>query len=396
MDKIKRRKFLKYSAATITMLPLSACYTKSNGAQKTTKQVSSRVAKGAKVWPGLESAIILNNLGGLINMNQWPDPNSLKIDPRALKDARDSGVTALNMTIGYTAGPMEPYEHSISSVKHWDKIIQSNSDDLIKVLSTQDIIKAKQQDKIGVIFGFQNAAMMGDDAARVEEFAKLGVKIIQLTYNIRNQLGDGSMVPGNRGLTKFGREVLERLNDTNTIIDLSHSGEQTCLDAIAISSDPICISHTGCRALADTPRNKSDKELRLLANKGGVVGIYFMPFLKEDSFPTVTDVIRHIEHAINVCGEDHVGLGTDGSTTQIDDMVAMHKMIDKQVTQRIKMGIAAKGEKAGVTPFIPGLEGPDQFHIIADKLYSKGHSSARIEKILGGNFMRLNKTIWGA
>ena len=159
--------------------------------------------------------------------------------------------------------------------------------------------------------------MMGDDAQRVGIFAGLGVKIIQLTYNVANQLGHGSMVPENGGLTDFGHDVVAELNATNTLVDLSHSGEQTCLDAIDASTAPIAITHTGCRALTDLPRNKTDQELRLAAEGGGIVGIYFMPFLAVDGMAVADDVVRHIEHAVQVCGEEHVGVGTDGGTTRL-------------------------------------------------------------------------------
>ena len=165
-----------------------------------------------------------------------------------------------------------------------------------------------------MILGFQNAAQMGDDAARVDIFADLGVRIIQLTYNQRNQLGDGSIVPEGRGLTDFGRQVVARLNANRVMVDLSHSGRQICLDAARASKQPISINHTGCRALTDLPRNKTDEELRLVAEKGGFVGIYFMPFLNLSGHARAVDVVAHIEHALNVCGEDHVGIGTDGTT----------------------------------------------------------------------------------
>lgn len=142
------------------------------------------------------------------------------------------------------------------------------------------------------------------------------------------------------------------------------------------------------------PRNKTDKELRLLADNGGVVGIYFMPFLKEDSFPNALDVVLHIEHAINICGEDQVGIGTDGGTTRVDDMNAYHVAIDKEIKRRQQAGISAKGEKPGVVPFVPDLQGPEQFQQLADLLYQRGHSSTRIEKILGKNFLRLMNGVW--
>ena len=351
----------------------------------------------ASAWPHLEDTIVINNLGFLANPNQLGYEISkpvTHIDKRTIEDALASSTTAVNVTIGYVAGTMEPFEYSVNSVATWNRIIRDNPEHLLKVWTTDDIHRAKKKNKVGIIMGFQNSLMLGDRAERASIFANLGVKVIQLTYNIRNKVGDGSMMIENRGLTKFGHEVVEALNDNNTLIDLSHSGEQTCLDAIQASNQPVAITHTGCRALADTPRNKTDKELRLLADKGGFVGIYFMPFLKENSFPDAVDIVHHIEHAIKVCGEDHVGIGTDGLTTGVDDMRAYQTALQQEYEMRQQAGIAAKGEKPGVTPFIPGIQGPGQFQQLADMLYARGHTSSRIEKILGRNSLRLFDDVW--
>jgi membrane dipeptidase len=229
---------------------------------------------------------------------------------------------------------------------------------------------------------------MGDDATRADIFADLGVRIIQLTYNLRNQLGDGSIVPEGRGLTDFGRQVVERLNANRVMVDLSHSGRQICLDAARASKQPISINHTGCRALTDLPRNKTDEELRLVAEKGGFVGIYFMPFLNLSGHARAVDVVAHIEHALNVCGEDHVGIGTDGGTTPIDDLETYKDALRKEHEDRKAKGIAAPGERADTHPFVDDLRGPDQFRKLYRLLAERGHKPARIDKILGGNFVR--------
>lgn len=391
-SQMARRDFLRLGAGAAAVLPFlnmgSAAFAESG-------------------YTGLAKAIVINNLGGIDNPNlrmlpKKKDANPVagskdtSLDPRAMADAIKSGTTAVNLTLGYVAGPEEPFEYTVSEIARWNRIIDHHGDQLLKVWTAADIERAKQEGKIGIIMGFQNATMMGNRLERVDTFAGLGVKIIQLTYNVRNQLGDGSMEAENKGLTGFGKDVVLRLNDARVAVDLSHSGERTCLDAIATSKAPICISHTGCRALADLPRNKTDEELRLMADKGGVAGIYFMPFLKEDSFPTADDVVAHIEHAIKVCGEDHVGIGTDGGTTAVDDMKGFHKIIDDEITRRQKAGISARGEKMGVVPFIPDLQGPGQFQKLADMLSARGHSSVRIDKVLGGNFLRYYRDIWGA
>ncbi len=354
---------------------------------------ANTVAKGK----ARSRTLIIDSLGEIGNPN-LPEADQegpgKGIDRRALADAKASGLCAFNQTLGYVAGKFEPFEHSVREIAQWDALIRANSHSLLKVLGVRDIRRARDEGKLGVIYGFQNAAMMGNDAKRVAIFANLGVRVIQLTYNVRNQLGDGSMVAENKGLTEFGRTVVHELNQNRVIVDLSHSGEKICLDAATASQQPIVISHTGCRALTDLPRNKSDQELRLVADKGGYVGIYFMPFLAIDSQPMAADLIAHIEHAVNVCGEDHVGIGTDGTVPAIDDMPEYIKRLKKEHVERVAGGIAATGERDDIVTFLPDLAGPQKFHKLADLLAKRGHKSARIEKILGLNFLRAAERIW--
>jgi len=342
----------------------------------------------------LTKTIVVNALGGLNDPN-FDDPPRPELTKRILADARASGLTAVNVTIGYVAGPMEPFQHSVAEVAQWTRLIREHPADVMHILSAADIERAKREKKVGVILGFQNAAQMGDDPARVDLFADLGVRIIQLTYNLRNQLGDGSIVPEGRGLTDFGRQVVDRLNANRIMVDLSHSGRQICLDAARHSKQPISINHTGCRALVDLPRNKTDEELRLVAEKGGFVGVYFMPFLNLSGHARAVDVVAHLEHAINVCGEDHVGVGTDGGTTPIDDLEAYKVALREEHEDRKAKGVAAPGERADTHPFVDDLRGPDQFRKLAHLLAGRGHKPARIEKILGRNFVRYARDVWG-
>lgn len=344
-------------------------------------------------------AVIVNALGGLSNPNVENDGGIdpvRRIDARTIADARASGLSAVNVTMGYVSGGMEPFEYSVRTIAGWDRLIRDHPADLVKILGVGDIVRAKAEGRIGIIYGFQNAVMMGDKADRADIFADLGVRIIQLTYNPANTIGDGSMARENRGLTPFGRAVVERLNANRVMVDLSHSGERTCLEAARVSKQPISINHTGCRALTDLPRNKTDAELRLVAERGGFVGIYFMPFLDISGHARADHVVAHIEHAVNVCGEDHVGIGTDGGTTQIDDMEAYKARLAQEVERRRAAGIGATGERADTFPFVIDLRGPTQFHDLADRLRKRGHSTARIEKILGQNFLRYGREIWGS
>ncbi|MFZ5704443.1 MAG: dipeptidase [Pseudomonadota bacterium] len=363
------------------------------GAAGTTLALAVSPAMAAKAASDpLRNWVVVNALGGLGN----PNVNGGGFDKRVLEEAHGSGLSAVNVTLGYVSGAEDPFEISVRDVAAMDRDIRDRPRDLLKVWTAGDIRKAKAEGRIGVIYGFQNAAMMGKDASRVDIFANMGVRIVQLTYNPANDLGDGSMAPQNRGLTPFGREVVERLNHARLMVDLSHSGERTCLEAARISKAPISINHTGCRALTDLPRNKTDAELRLVAERGGFVGIYFMPFLNPSGHARADDVVAHIDHAINVCGEDHVGVGTDGDVTQIDDLKAYEARLAEEIAKRRAAGISAAGERPDTYPFVVDLRGPDQFRKLVRLLEARGYTSRRIEKVLGANFLRYAESIWGA
>jgi membrane dipeptidase len=228
----------------------------------------------------------------------------------------------------------------------------------------------------------------------VELFQRLGVRIIQLTYNRRNLVGDGCLEPGNAGLSRFGHELIERMDAQRLLVDLSHCGQRTTDEAIARSKGVVAITHSGCAALADLPRNKSDATLRKLADRGGVVGIYLMPYLRTQGQPMASDVVAHIEHALKVCGEDTIGIGTDGTTTQIDDLDAYRAVLARMNEERRKAGVAAPGEGPQTLPFAVDLRGANQYFDLAARLEKRGHAAARIEKILGGNFLRYAKAVW--
>lgn len=353
---------------------------------------SGDAAMGAKP----HRRLIVNALGGLDDPNVESDSLVPRLTPRVLAESHASGLSAVNATLGYVSGDEDPFEASVRDIAATDALVREHSRDVRKVLTAADIERSRDDGRIGLIYGFQNGAMLGDDATRVDVFANLGVRVFQLTYNPANPLGDGSMAPENRGLTPFGREAVARINAARCMVDLSHSGERTCLDAATASSAPVSINHTGCRALADLPRNKTDAELRLVAERGGFVGIYFMPFLVMSGHAHAADVVAHIDHAVDVCGEDHVGIGTDGTVSQIDDLQAYQAVLAREIEERRAAGISAAGESPDAYPFVVDLRGPGQFRELERLLAAKGYSEGRIDKILGLNFLRFARTVWGA
>jgi membrane dipeptidase len=190
--------------------------------------------------------------------------------------------------------------------------------------------------------------------------------------------------------------VISRINRAKVLLDLSHAGQRTQAEGIAASNAPPAITHSGCRALVDLPRNTFDTEMRALADKGGVFGLYLMPFLRARGQPGREDLLRHMDHAVNVCGEDHVGLGTDGPLmgyTINDEMRAEHRRFFED---RQRQGIAAPGEAADVFNLVEGYNSADRYDRLSADLRSRGWSSARIEKVLGNNWVRLFGEVWGA
>lgn len=378
---LDRRKFLALSAAAAA--GLSALPRIAGGEERPQETPVSGPG-----WPGFAGAVVIDGLGSPGGLS----PGSLTAEEIA--DIRASGLTAVNLTVGSVGVLTGAFEQTVGGIAFWEQELASFPDVLLKIRSAADLRTAKESGRLGLIYGFQDTLSIGDDLDRLETFHQLGVRIIQITYNRRNLAGDGCLEQADGGLSRTGREMIERMNKLGILVDLSHGGRRTTLDAIEASKAPVAITHTGCAALAALPRNKTDDELRRLADKGGVAGIYLMPFLRTEGQPMAEDVVRHIEHAVQVCGEDHVGIGTDGpiSPRQLTpEYLERHR---KDIQERRRLGISAPGESEDVHTFVPDLNTPRRFDLIARHLLARGHSDARVSKILGGNFARLFGEAW--
>ncbi|MDC8012328.1 dipeptidase [Tahibacter soli] len=351
-------------------------------------------ARTTRAWRGYRDAIVVDTLSGGPSNADATEPYAT-LDARALGEARASGMTACNVTVSGVGSYANDYAETIRAIAYWNGEIAAHPEHLSLVRRAADLADAKKTGRLGLIYGFQDATPFGDDAKRLDEFWGLGVRVFQLTYNRRNLVGDGCLEPGNAGLSTFGLELVEKINAKRGLVDLSHSGQRTALEAIAASKAPVVISHTACAALVARPRNKTDEELKAVADKGGVVGIYLMPFLRLEGQPMAQDLIRHIEHAVKVCGEDHVAIGTDGVLPAVETTPAYQKMFKEFVAQRIARGIAAPGESVDVYNFVPDLNTPDRLDTLAAMLSQRGHADARIAKIVGGNFARVFGEVCG-
>jgi membrane dipeptidase len=323
---------------------------------------------------------------------------ALGIERSALETA-SSGLTAMSLTMGWVGNAPDRMESVIKDIADASGWITAYPNRFIHVLRGSDLRAAKSSRRTGLIYNVQDTTALEGDIARVRLLKNLGVRIIQLTYNKRNLCGDGCLEPGNAGLSDFGRQVVSEINSEHVLLDLSHGGPRTISEAVQASQVPVAVTHTGCRALVDHQRNLYDDQMREIADRGGVIGIYFIAYLRSGiGQPALNargeDLIAHLEHAADVCGEDHVGIGTDGdvSTLVIDERsLAVQK---RKFEERTRQGIATAGEGPDVFNYVPEYNTPRRLLTLADDLAKRGWSSRRIEKLIGGNFARLFSETW--
>jgi membrane dipeptidase len=350
----------------------------------------------AEHWPPYHRGFVIDGQGGSSVFYLKDDDPALAAE---LQFVRDSGLTGLIVS----PAPQgrfwlndAAFERNKETLKQWKARIEAHPDTLLHVQKAEDLARARDEHRLGIIFTFQGTEPLGEEADRIPMFREMGLRVTQLTHNRRNLVGDGCMEPGNAGLSKFGHQVVECLNAEKLVIDLSHGSQRTTSEAIRASKAPVLIGHTGCRALSDLPRNVADAELRALADKGGVVGIIFWPYLRVDTQPMAIDVIRHLEHAIKVCGEDHVGIGTDTDLAPVKRTPEWERANREWVKGAKEEGTFAASRPDDLYTFIPDLNAANRLELLAARLSARGHSDTRIAKILGGNFARVMREVWGS
>lgn len=337
--------------------------------------------------------IAIDGCGGLGSAD-FDDDAGLSATEAA--DAKNSGLAAISMTIGAigTMQPIEAFERIIRDIARWEGEIDAHRDALARIRTTEDIRAAHAEGRCGLIYALQDGVSFEDELDRIDALWRFGIRVIQPTYNRRNLLGDGCMEPADAGLSRNGLEAVEALNAAGILVDLSHCGRKTAADAIEASSRPVAFTHTGCHALAEHPRHRTDAEMKSVADTGGVVGIYIMPYLAKGEQPTAADVVAHLEHAIDVAGEDHVSIGTDGSVSPMVLTEEYKEEFRRHTRERKERGIAAPFETEEGYLFANDLNTPRRFETLAQLLLDRGHGETRVAKVLGGNLLRVYGETW--
>lgn len=321
-----------------------------------------------------ENAIVND---GLIISRNWNEDS--------FKALAQSGYTGFNASVD--SGNLEK---GLRNLDNWQTIIKENPDRLILGTSADDYYRAKEEGKVVVMLGFQNSTMVGRSIKNLDKLYDAGMRWMQLTYNERNYLGDGSTERTNCGLSDFGIEVVNRMNELGIMVDLSHCGEQTTNDGIAFSKAPVSINHSMCEALhKNHPRAKTDEQIKAMADKGGIIGIICLGYMIGPNLGTDTTLetyVDHIDHAVKIGGIDHVGLASDFAIQGLEATGATRENWYVPRLTRFKPSY-----KVQWPPWIPELDKPDRYLQVAKVLDKRGYSTGDIEKILGQNWLRFYK-----
>ena len=322
---------------------------------------------------------------------------------RYVGDIRRSGVTAVNYTVGHRWKDVsKSFRGAARSFADLIYKIDLFPAALTKAVCADDIVRAKKEGKMAMIPGFQDTAHLEDNMEVLELFHNLGIRIVQLTYNMGNSVGVGTTerYQDVAGLSYLGLQLVEKLNELKIVVDTGHCGYRTTLDAVEASKAPVAATHTACRAVHDYPRGKSDEEIKAIAEGGGYVGIYTVPFFYPKEEMTILHLLDEIDHAVEVAGSDRVGVGLDyGNQSgpypeEVGDLI-YESMWSKDVIT--KYGMAGFRAEHGVDPRlkVEGIETFQDWPNVTRGLVSRGYSDREIEGILGGNFLKYFQRVVG-
>jgi membrane dipeptidase len=297
--------------------------------------------------------------------------------PKRIPMLQKGGIDAVLTS----AASVEDFKTTMAVLGQWLEIDRTRRHGVRLARSVQDLRAAKAQGEVGVVLHFQGAEPIEDRLDFIDVFHASGLRVMQITYNARNRLGDGCFEPTDAGLSKFGRSVIQRMEALGIAVDLAHAGQRTALDAVEAATRPVVITHANARALFDMPRNVSDDLIRQVAGSGGVIGMCAVPFfLSRPEQPTLDTLIDHVVHVAELVGVQHVGLGFDFAEEDEDDYVYFG-----YDSRYIPMppwiwptGIASHADAGNVAP----------------ALRKRGFSETEVRGILGENFLRVFGEIW--
>lgn len=302
-------------------------------------------------------------------------------DREAFEDVQKSGMHAVHVTIAY----WENIRETLENIGCWHRHFIAHSDLIMPVRQASDIVEAKRLGKVGIIFGFQNCSPIEDNVRMVQILHELGVRVMQLSYNNQSLLATGCYEDNDAGITRFGKEVIKEMNRVGMVIDMSHSGERSTLEAVELSERPIAITHANPTFFHAALRNKSDTVLRAIGESGGMLGFSMYPFhLKNGSDCSLQEFCAMIAATVDMIGIDRVGIGSD--LCEKWDYSTLQWMRSGRWTNTVDHGEGSAAELAW--PRQPSwFESSKDIMNIAQGLADAGFSDADVAKVMGGNWL---------
>ena len=312
---------------------------------------------------------------------------------------RRSGVTVACGTFSGSNKPAQAFERACEAIARAYTFVDALGGALQVVRRAADIERVHREGKHGLLIDFQNTTPFGDDLDRVEYFHHLGLRMVQLTYNLRNLVGDGCTEAHQGGLSYFGREMVRCLNEWRILVDVSHSSEQVGWDALKVSTAPIVVSHSSSKAVCYHDRGKTDELAKAVADRGGFFGVVIVPgFIAESTEATLDDFARHIEHLVDVCGIDHVGIGTDktGPGPGTESIVEYPASMPRHRPGTFDWaGFRLKEHRLTPEYHLTGYTDFGDWPNLTVALAQWGFNEGELRKLLGLNFLRVFREIAG-
>lgn len=325
-------------------------------------------------------------------MQAWPDADW---DVAHNHGVSVYGVTAWHPHVGVT--------EALEDLMNWH-LIARRQENLLTVDTVEDIHRADEEGKAALLIASQDGAFIENELHRIEAFYRLGLRTMIPTYNRNNNICGGCLDAADPGLTHFGEKVVEECNRVGLVLDCTHLGERSSLDIIEESEDPVIFSHSNVKEISENPRNITNQQIAACADNGGVIGLVpFGPFTIKDGeteWPTLDDFADHIDHVVDVAGStDHVGIGTDLSLGTYPDEAHPergeeswgepdHPSADGKYSEYVT------GNVRSPRRYLQEFNSYPEVTNLIDKLHDRGYDSDDVEKILGGNYLRIFEEVW--
>ena len=318
-----------------------------------------------------------------------------------------SGVTASSSTLYASGNPSAAWETTLYKFAKAARFINAFRGELIHAGWAADIETAFREKKRAVIFNMQNAEPIGDRLERVDMLQGLGVRVMQLTYNLRTHFGDGCLEQNDGGLSRLGETLIERMNTCRMMVDVSHASARTAMGAVTASKAPVIASHTSSRAVSGHVRGLSDDVMKAIADRGGYAGVVIVPaFIKRPdddratrfgrpaTWATLDCLADHVLHLIDVMGIDHVGIGSDFGKPYYTALTWTAEMIRESSSGFDWVGWQAENG-LDFNDQCAEMETWDNWHNLTATLLRRGLSESEVTKVIGGNFLRVFRDICG-